>query len=60
MNATTIIREQTVTAEAASTEPHLQEQFVAQVDDRSLPAQQVLTEQKQAQSAHALPAVYVP
>lgn len=39
---------------------HLQEQFVPQVDDRSRPAQQVITDQQESHKANETPALYVP
>jgi hypothetical protein len=41
-------------------EAHLQEEFVRQVEDRSLPAREVLTEQQEVRSATEPPALFVP
>ncbi len=38
----------------------LQEQFVAQVEDHSRPAQQVLTDQQESRPESETPALYVP
>jgi hypothetical protein len=38
----------------------LQEQFVAQVDDRSRPAQEILTDQQESRATENPPALYVP
>lgn len=39
---------------------HFQEQFIKQVKDDSLPADQILTEQKEGHSAEDLPSLFVP
>ncbi len=52
---------QTITIEKESQdEPRLQEQYVRQVEDHSLPAQQVLTDQQEERPAEQPPVLFVP
>jgi len=46
--------------ERASDEYHLQEQFVRQVEDDSLPAREVLTEQRAEREPEDAPQLFVP
>ncbi len=46
--------------EERTEDARLQEQFVAQVDDRSLPAQQIITDQQESHKTNETPALYVP
>jgi hypothetical protein len=41
-------------------EIHLQEEFVRQVEDHSLPAREVLTEQQEVRAPEEAPALFVP
>ncbi len=41
-------------------EPRLPEQFIRQVEDHSLPAQQVLTDQQEDRAPEHPPVVFVP
>jgi hypothetical protein len=41
-------------------EPHVQEEFVRQVEDHSLPAREVLSEQQEVRAATEAPALFVP
>ncbi len=41
-------------------EIHLQEEFVRQVEDHSLPAHEVLTEQQEGRAPNEAPALFVP
>ena len=41
-------------------EIHLQEEFVRQVEDHSLPAREVLTEQQEGRTRDEAPALFVP
>ncbi len=52
---------QTITIEKESQEePRLQEPFVRQVEDHSLPAQQVLTDQQEDRAPEQPPVLFVP
>ncbi len=44
----------------AQDEPRLQEPFIRQVEDHSLPAQQVLTDQQEERAPDEPPVVFVP
>ena len=52
---------QTITIEKESQEePRLQEPFVRQVEDHSLPARQVLTDQQEGRETEQPPVLFVP
>ncbi len=52
---------QTMTIETENQEqPRIQEQFIRQVDDHSLPAQQVLTDQQEGRPPEQPPVSFVP
>ncbi len=50
----------TIVETEAQEEPRLQEQFIRQVEDHSLPAQQVLTDQQEDRAPEQPPVVFVP
>ncbi len=50
----------TIVETEAQEEPRLQEQFIRQVEDHSLPAQQVLTDQQEGRAPEQPPVVFVP